>query len=231
MQKNKFGLVRIKNAIKNKEFFNIHSILSAKDRDVLNHLVYDDGISSCFRDFFLKSSYSFLDYCKAIKKDRYELSDGSYEIQKEISDDKAKLILTKKEDILDLGVKFDLKKEITISLGNSFCVAYTLCNLSDKKVSGYFATECNWSMFNKDFTEGRCFEKVKHLNFNDQWSGMCIEHDFSDAMDVWATPIYTVSGSDKGFEKNYQNIRFLIRKKIELKKEEKIKIEHIIRII
>ena len=93
---------------------------------------------------------------------------------------------------------------------------YYLKNDSTRPIQFVFGVEFNFSIGDDYARKGLCEKNVKEWVFNDAWRGLRIRLNSKDAVTLIATPVETVSESESGLEKTYQELGILLQKPFEL---------------
>ena len=113
--------------------------------------------------------------------------------------------------------------------------AWQVKNLSDEKISLWMGIELNLSLLagsspdryyvidGKKPSESSLgstgiSQGIYEVGLIDKWSGISIMIDGSKRFDLWRFPIETVSQSEAGFERVYQNSVLLLSNKFDLEK-------------
>lgn len=131
-------------------------------------------------------------------------------------------------------------KTISLIAGTgSFDVRYEIFNPSDLELSLHFGTETHFSLGSRDHPDVRFrfknvdkeippgakleFSDIDRYEFSDKADKFKIKSSFTRG-DLWMTPIETVSNSESGFEKIYQQTSLLHHWRISLPPGEKVEI-------
>ena len=134
------------------------------------------------------------------------------------------------------GTAFDIPVQIKKKLSlksNILNIDIELKNQGDKKLSGLYACELNYSLLG-GHTEDRYFlingkkpskyyldsiaieQKIKSITIINEYDKFEIETKFLESTRLWRHPIFTVSGSEAGLEKVYQSSVIIPNWKINL---------------
>ena len=193
----------------------IHSISRAKEEDLGKFLIYDSYEKVALVDHILNRDISLNDF--VLGNNFTTLSNQRYNCK--IKKNKKSAVVTYSYCCLGL----ELLKKITFGVSPKFCVDYYF---SDNKLlkNSDFGIEFNLSILSPDdvkFKSGKSeidgrnrgvFKAVESLNIIDSFKGISIQFNF-DRGDVFIVPVYSVSSSEEGFEKSYQQTTILFIKK------------------
>ncbi|MBU1523361.1 MAG: DUF1926 domain-containing protein [Candidatus Omnitrophica bacterium] len=209
------------------EIATIHDVVKQKEKDLDRFLIYDRYERLSLIDHLLEKDLTIDDFNH--QQGVYTLSDKVYDLSKKRD---------KKEIILNYSCSSDdlnFFKKIRFSSSCGFCVEYvfnksSLCAQGlDKKntLNNYnFGIEFNLSLpslehiFKKDkgerisLNQARAYKDSRTLTIIDRYKKINLEFKF-DSADIFSLPLYSVSSSESGFEKVYQQltILFIVRNK------------------
>lgn len=186
----------------------IHDIVKCKDKDLNRYLIYDSYERRALVDHILNRNMTLSDF--NAQKKFYSLSNRhyAYSLKK-----KEKITVTFHYDEKELGFfkRIEFSKECGVG------VTYEFCNNHLLKYHD-FGVEFNLSLQSpKDILiDGRPFlvekssmlENVSSIEIKDLFKNNSITFS-CDESDAWLTPIYSVSSSESGFEKGYQQVSLL----------------------
>ncbi len=133
----------------------------------------------------------------------------------------------------EIPLKID--KSFTFEDGNRINVRYKLTNLSGSIIEIKFATELNFTLLAGDADDryyiipGRSLSDrklasrggesdVSVLQMVDEWCNINLSIESEKPCDIWRFPVETVSQSEDGFERNYQNSCIVFVKNLKLAK-------------
>ncbi len=120
-----------------------------------------------------------------------------------------------------LGSTLKVFKQITLGLKAAYEAEYTVTNTGSADADGYFAVEMNYSLLAGDafdryyYYEGKDnagklatiedFGTQSWIGLKDHWLNVALELKTTEAAQVLASPVRTVSQSESGFEAVYQS--------------------------
>jgi len=213
------------NTNKQNDVASIHDMVISKEENLHEHLKYDWYPRNALVDHFLASETNL----KQFADNEYrEVGDFvkqpyQYDIQK---NKKTANIQLKREGFVWVDQKkipIKLFKNIKINSNTSkISINYKIQNLSAKDVYIHFGVEWNIGLLagnshdryyevpgkqlkNKHLASVGTLEKINKISLVDLWQKLRISFIYSQETSIWRFPIETVSLSEGGFEKVYQN--------------------------
>lgn len=100
-----------------------------------------------------------------------------------------------------------LTKRVTLSpRAAGLTVEYTVLNLGDTPQPMRFATEWNFSLKDPQFNRVGEIPAARRLTVTDSHQDVAVDLDASSPATVWYAPVETVSDSDRGLERTYQQM-------------------------
>jgi alpha-amylase len=152
--------------------------------------------------------------------------------------DDVKIVLTRQGKVRCSGSYHPVMIEKTFTLyadRSEIDAAWKIKNLSGEKISLWMGIEINLSLLagsspdryyvidGKKPAESRLgstgvSQGIYEVGLIDKWSGISIMIDGSRRFDLWRFPIETVSQSEAGFERIYQNSALLLNNKLDMEK-------------
>ena len=139
------------------------------------------------------------------------------------------------------GVPVQIVKKLKIRSA-SINIKIDLINFGNTLINGLYACELNFSLLG-GHTDDRYYlingkkpqhyyldsasieRQVNTISVVNEYDGFVVDTKFLEDIDLWRHPVFTVSGSEAGFEKIYQSSVVLPNWKINLKPGEKKQIE------
>jgi len=177
---------------------------STKELELDKFLFYDRYPRYSLRDYLLDPDTKLNDFYRCTFKEIVKLGVASYEL-KHSSDHKKKILEFSVKEIIDMCV-VKLTKIVSI-LDNLVSVDYCLENFGAKEVTFIFGTEFNLSLYDSEFcTAANEEESVSNFTVNDLWKGVKIDFSLKPEGRIWYFPVETVSDSESGLEKTYQEL-------------------------
>ena len=90
----------------------------------------------------------------------------------------------------------------------------------DKEASLWFGTEFNLSLMDPEFYKVGELVNINKLEIEDEWFKVFLEYSLSKPSGIWFYPVETVSDSEAGFEKTYQQLCLLFHWRITLRPQQ-----------
>ncbi|NHZ85390.1 MAG: DUF1926 domain-containing protein [Planctomycetia bacterium] len=211
----------------------IHDQIVVKEANLEKYLHIDKSPRYMLTDHFLPVKTSL----RAVQENIPEKSNFS-ELGFNISR-KNNIVFTGLGTAFDIPVK--IKKKLSLK-SNTLTINIELINQGNKNLSGLYACELNFSLLGghvedryylindkkppKYYMDSSAVEqKVESIKILNEYDRFSVETKFISQIDLWRFPIFTVSGSEAGLEKVYQSSVVLPNWKINLKPNDKKKIE------
>ena len=118
-----------------------------------------------------------------------------------------------------------LRKRIVLGNDSGFQITFELENTSNEPIKCIFGIEHNWSIEDRNFMRPKKRRKIKSVLLRDRYSGLALMQEFSEGLDFWSFPVYTLNVTEKGLGKTFQETSFLFHKKISLASSEKFSLK------
>lgn len=213
----------------------IHDIVLAKEPDLESKLFYDFYDRKSFVDHFLAPEINIDNFSKSDFTEMGDFYNAPYELI-EIKTNKTHSSLVLRAQGIVNNKHVLLTKKIIFELNSAEITAeYKLENLDSGRIITRFGVEFNFGLqaghahdryyYTKngkpeDFyldSKG-VFEKSDFIGLKDEWRGLDISLHVKPESDIWRFPIETISLSEAGFERVYQNSAVLISQLIDFEK-------------
>jgi alpha-amylase len=201
------------------EPLSIHQMLGAKEKDLDQYLHYDPFRRLSFMDHFFEKEISLDDFSKSSYSEAGNFIGAPYVLKGKLSKNSAVCVFEKKGRITLGGRSHSLTLTKTVAPAGeaSIQVAYDLKNESAQPVDFIFGVEFNFSIGETFAVKGVAERNIKEWIFNDSWRGIVIKLGSDQAATFLAAPVETVSESESGLEKTYQELGVLLQKDFYLK--------------
>ncbi len=214
----------------------IHDLLSSKEKGLENFLIYDSYRRSSLLEHFLVQGLSLKDFRDSRYQELGDFINAGYSCRHKQENQSITAILQREGRINYNGLSVPLKITKELSLGatqTGFEVKYKLENLGDTPLELIFAVEfnisaqtqaspsrlcCSGEGTNKVYSLEEDVEAadIIDLQLQDTASGINCAWHFDKKIELWSHPLETVSASEAGFERNYQQTVLLPRWPIRL---------------
>ncbi len=230
------------------EFASIHDRIRSKEADLDKLLFYDWHRRSALLDHFLHPNTTIKEMYSSQYHELGDFTIEAYSYETIKDEGKLKIIMYRNGAIwlTDVPHKIYVEKEIDIFPNSSeISINYTIKNKEAVPINLWFATEFNYGLLagdapdrfyyfdNTEITDQKLAsmgitESVLKMGLKDEWQKIDIQLIYSTPATVWRFPIETVSQSEGGVEKVYQNSVVLPNWKIYLpsRGEWKVNINH-----
>ncbi len=209
----------------------IHDIVRVKEKGLEKLLFYDKGRKNCFVEHFLDGNTNINNFSSANYSDLGDFSSGNYSFNVIYGTDNVQVIMEREGYVACPSGREMIKivKNFTIySNSNEIIAKWDVYNLSVNNIDLFFGIENNFSLLAGNSPDryyeidGKIPEQSNLSSFGetlniyeakiiDKWSNISIIIDTSPRCDLWRFPIETVSQSEGGFERTFQNSSLLIR--------------------
>ncbi len=205
---------------KDEEISNFGAVNRLKGEGLKDYLFYDRNPRYCFLEHFLDESITVKDFYRDKYKELGDFSNSKYIF--ETSDNE---LIKKTNKIIDTlkfkksgfinSKQLDLIKTVTIK-NKKLTFKYILNNQSDEQIKAVFAGEFNFSIYDNLLSRKLGRLKANKLELNDIWNNVRFDFKFDEEVEIWHFPVETVSESESGIEKIYQELCLLFRWPIDL---------------
>ncbi|MEE9553417.1 MAG: alpha-amylase/4-alpha-glucanotransferase domain-containing protein [candidate division Zixibacteria bacterium] len=202
----------------------IHDRFEAKEQGLEKYLVYDWHRRVSFLDHFLKSDIDVEKFSKNDYDERGNFVNQPYDAQLLENKDKLHLVLQRdgRVWINNVWASILIRKAITLKSDSpGFEVIYKIENSSESHLDSIFGIETSWALLAGDspdryyHVDGKKLENSnmvsageisdsETLGLRDEAFGYDIILRSDRMLDWWRFPLETISLSEGGFERNYQ---------------------------
>ena len=207
---------------KNDGIDSIHDVSRAKDAELVADLSYDWYRRVSLLDHFLKEGTTVKDFATSKYGEAGDFLGGEYkyDIKKEAKPKAISVELIRDGNYWGAsGDIYKLKVAKSVSIkpdSGEIEIGYKITNLDTREFEPWFGVEFNYSLKDPHLNKVGEAHGLTSINVNDQWYGVKIDFEFSKAADFWYFPIETVSDSEQGLERTYQELSLLFHWKFKL---------------
>lgn len=206
----------------------IHLMLGVKEKNLEKSLFYDPIRRLSFMDHFFERTISASSFARSTYTEAGDFVGKAYktDIQR---DGNRKMVSFERVANLTLdGTRSSLAliKTAEPKGDSGLSVRYALKNKTSRPITFTFGVEFNFSIGEKEAGKGLAREAVRRWVFNDSWRKIAIELTSSYEFSLLATPVDTVSESESGLERTYQQLGVLLQRRFSLAPDETA--EHLI---
>lgn len=202
----------------------IHQMLGAKESHLGDHLFYDTYRRLSLLDHFFGAEIALEQFLKSSYSEAGDFVDTTFKASVHRKNGAGTLALARKGSVLLKGKKrpVALVKTVTPKGDDALSVSYTLRNDSFVTLDLFWGVEFNFSIGDSYAAKGISEKNVKEWVFNDQWRGIKIRIRATDdeSWQLLTAPIETVSESEAGLEKTFQQLGALFQRRVSLKPKE-----------
>jgi alpha-amylase len=200
----------------------IHEILGSKVKDLKQAICYDPFRRLSFLDHFFDKMIAWEAFHRSSYKEIGDFTEAKYRGALGHGNSKDTLIF-ERCGVIRQGshrIPLSFKKVVRPVSDSSLEVRYTLKNLSRTTANFVFGIEFNFSIGAKESDKTLEVKNVNQRTFEDVWQGLEIHLETDRASTLLAAPVETISESESGLEKTYQQLAVLFQKDWKLKRGE-----------
>jgi len=192
----------------------IHALVKVKEPGLEKLLFYDRHSRYCLLDHFLKSQTSASDFLSNKFIENGNFINKSYNADIHQKKTCVEAYLSRIGEVDGYSVK--LSKKIRVK-DKGLVLDYKLENLQPtKKLSTLFGVEFNLSVYESSLSEQGELKDIRNFQIHDIWNRLNINYNLSHNMNIWHFPIETISESESGIERTYQQLCLLIWSDLEI---------------
>jgi len=213
----------------------IHDAVSVKEEGLKKVLFYDWYKRNSFIDHILNGSANLDSFYRCQYGEDGDFVNQGYEVVKQTN---SELVMQREGRAFVNGTEHALSIKKTFEIGDSISAKYEILNKSGKNVTIWFGVEFNFTLLagnagdryyvvNGERSQMNTKAEnhdIMGLEFCDEYQKFKVGIELSDAAILWRFPIETISHSESGLERTYQGSCIMPSWKIELKPDEKKKI-------
>ena len=192
----------------------IHNMKNVKQAGLEDFLFYDLSPRYCCLDHFLNKLTKLEQFFRCEYEELGDFIQGQYSLKsKNKGKNKIGFQLIRSGKVETCQVK--ITKSINLTK-NDLLVSYNIKNESAGLLDYLFGIEFNLSVYDQHLSS-LCQEvKADHLKVNDIWNGIALEFSVSVPGSIWHFPVETVSDSETGIGKTYQELCLLFNWQLDI---------------
>ncbi|MBI4335094.1 MAG: DUF1926 domain-containing protein [Candidatus Omnitrophica bacterium] len=204
---------------KGNEVSSIHDLLLAKEDNLDEFLSYDWHAKAFMIEHFLPSGSGPGDFSKAAFRELGDFVGApfKYDFKKETN---ALSLVMEREGCVsgDSGPKIiKLDKTLTLEAQKSgLRISYKLRNMMDEEADLWFGSEFNLSLRDPEFCKTGELLNINSVQISDEWFKISVGYYLSKNADLWFYPVETISESEGGLERTYQQLCLLFHWRVGL---------------
>ncbi len=187
------------------EPLSIHDMLGSKEKDLDKHLFYDPYRRFSFLDHFFGSTISNEEFLRASYIETGDFAGKPFRAKQVRVTGRSGWVLERKAGALLVQKTFLPLKANTLE------VRYRIKNVSKKTFSAVWGTEFNFSIGDPYANQGVRVEGVREWVFKDSWRNLEISLTTDRESTFLTAPIETVSESESGLERTFQELGALVQ--------------------
>lgn len=191
----------------------IHQMLGSKEKNLEDYLYYDAYRRLSFMDHLFQETLTLEEFKKSCYNEIGDFAGAPYKASLK-TDPGARSLIFERKGHLNMRNKkqaLSLKKIVHPKGAAGLRVHYLLKNLSTRELRFVLGVEFNFSIGENRAMNGLDEANVKEWIFNDAWRGIRIELRIKNGAHLLAFPVETVSESELGLEKTYQELAVLLQ--------------------
>lgn len=190
--------------VKNSQPQSIHDLEKIKQEGLENFLFYDAYPRACCLDHFLPSDTTLGQFIRCEYIELGDFIQGEYKV-KTFRKGKNKIGLNLTRIGKVTNQELALFKKIDIE-SNELSLNYVIENKSASVLTTRFGIEFNLSVYDNLISSKSGEMEALAFRLNDIWNGLSIEFNIDKPVWIWHFPVETVSDSESGVEKTYQEL-------------------------
>lgn len=196
----------------------IHQMLGAKEKDLEKHLHYDQNRRLSFLDHFYAEPVNAEQFYASAYVEAGDFVDAPYRGSLKRAKGVPQLHFHRKGNVRlnDRNQAVEIEKLVVPKSASTVEVRYTIKNVSRQPLSCVFGVEFNFSIGEPQAIKGLNEKNISEWSFHDSWRGLWIRLNCFQPMDLLASAVETVSESESGLERTYQELGVLLQKPVSL---------------
>jgi len=197
----------------------IHDIWEVKGEGLDKLLFYDRFPRYCSLEHFINSDSSFEDFLRCRYFENGDFAEGAYQYRVKEKGKEAEIAFERNGLVASQAV--NLSKTFN-TRGTDLAGMYSVGNLDkEKSLDSIFGIEFNLSVFDADLAGKREIGAINSVEINDSWHNLKINFSWDKKANLWVFPVETISDSESGIEKTYQELCCFFWWRINLAAKEK----------
>lgn len=182
----------------------IHDLFQVKGAGLNEELFYDQNPRYCFIERFLSVDTTYEDFVKCRYFEMGDFAAGAYQFALKGPAKEARVVFSRTGKVNSLPITVE-KSIATKSAG--ILAGYAIKNLDGQgNLEAVFGVEFNFSVFDIELVAKKEMLGINSLKINDSWRDLKLNLSSDEKTSVWVFPVETVSDSETGIEKTYQEL-------------------------
>jgi alpha-amylase len=198
----------------------IHDLTMAKDKNLGDFLNYDRHKKSFLVDHFLAAGANPEEFSRSAFRELGNFVSAPYRHEIRATDSAIQVSLEREGLVTENSDNLILRLNKSIKIEEAkpgLSISYRIKNMMDEDASLWFGSEYNLSLMDPEFCKVGELVNINQLEINDEWFKAVLKYSFSKNADVWFYPVETISESEGGLEKTYQEICLLFNWRLTIK--------------
>ncbi len=198
----------------------IHDLAIAKEKDLAGFLNYDQYRKSFLIEHFLPADANPDEFSRAAFKELGNFVSAPYKHEIKTTDTEISVLLEREGLVMesDRSIILKLNKCIKIEAAKpALGISYKIKNMTDEDANLWFGSEYNLSLRDPKFCKVGELADISRFEINDEWFKAVLKYTFSKNASVWFYPVETISESEGGLEKTYQQLCLLFNWRLTIK--------------
>jgi hypothetical protein len=216
------ALNKLNKSLKTEKPFSIHDILGSKEANLDKFIFYDRNRRLSFIDHFFREPLTPEEFAQSSYTEIGDFVGTPYPLVPRGKKPVKEICFERKGSLTFHDKKYPVTVRKTVSPKGpaSVRVHYAITNQSARELDGVFGIEFNFSIGETFAMKGLNEKDVREWVLNDSWRGIRIELHSKEAMNLIAAPVETISESESGLEKTYQELGVLLQRSLKLRPQE-----------
>ncbi len=191
----------------------IHDILGSKVKDLQQSLFYDPFRRLSFLDHFFSESIGLETFHRSSYKEIGDFAGSKHRGSVGHGVAQGSLVFERRGILCPQGRRVPLALRKSVRPVGDACieVGYALKNLDRRTVNFTLGIEFNFSIGAREAERALEEGNVNQWTFEDAWRGLQIHLEIDRVATLLATPVETISGSESGLERTYQQLAVLFQ--------------------
>jgi hypothetical protein len=208
----------------------IHDLIRVKDKEALRYLIYDKRPRSSFVDHFFSPDTKLEEFAAQSYSELGNFAGERYEFSVKKKGNELKILLWRSGilNVDDKSLPFEVHKEMLVTGEGTIHISYRLRNISDSSVKAVFGSEWNINLLGGGHNEQAYYHvpgitlddyhldsrgelsDIEQIILGNRHSGIELELAVMPKAGLWRFPVESISNSEGGIERIYQESCLLV---------------------
>lgn len=198
----------------------IHDLAIAKEKDLAGSLYYDRYRKSFLIEHFLQAGANPGEFSRAAFRELGDFVAAPYKREIKTTHTGISVLLEREGLVKESGRNIILKlnKAVKIEAAKpALGISYKIKNMTDEDANLWFGSEHNLSLKDPEFCKVGELADISRFEINDGWFKASLKYTFTENAGVWFYPVETISESEGGLERTYQQLCLLFNWRLTIK--------------